>query len=242
MDAVRFLLDLNLISRNLVNAGYPNSSGIPNTKIRSRDDERYFSLIRRADQLVFDGGSELKQDQRMLQKIWSDCFKSPVQYAPKQTGDKPLEIERERVELLYLFSSVLSSVALTTKMNQNAILDFVGGMFQDEQYASPSKDAVCGLPYDIGSVQQRFFRKALRVNVSLYGRVETLTPMLTSVLPSQAYGSLNPVATIDSIFTSLPIGLSFEQASVQLAFHALDLSLRYSQTLKLMESRDEDYW
>jgi hypothetical protein len=241
MDAVHLLFELNRQTQELVSEGYPNSTGTPNTWISVHEAERHVFLIRRANRLVFDESAHLQTDKKILKKIWEDCFRFAVQYAARRAGRKPIQVHLERVESLYLFSAVISSVALTAQMKEDAIFEFVGGMFQEERYSSLSQDAVYGLPYNEGSFQQRFFKKALRVSISAYGRVETLTPMFTTVLPSEAGGLFNPLVYIDNIFTGIPRGWSFEHVSGRVAFQALELSWRYSQVLKLMESSDEDF-
>lgn len=243
MNAVELLLNLNETTKQLVQSGYPDSAGIPNTWLKEYDPERYFPLISKASEIIFDG-TRMNRDNKLMQRVWKDAFRFPVQHASLRPGTKPLRIYLERIESLYLFSSVLASIALTARRKKNEIADFVGGLFQEERHnASIDWDTVYGLPYDEGSEEQRFFKKALRISVSTYGKVESLTPLITMVLPSQVDSNkvFNPLHFLDSLFHIVPGDWSFEDVSDRTAYMALVSSWTYSQGLKLKEYSDEDY-
>lgn len=243
MNAIEFLIEANSVTKKLVQSGYPNSTGVPNTWLREYDAERYIPLISRASRIIFDGPCMIR-DNRVMQRVWENAFRFPVLHSAERPGNKPLSIYLERLEMLYLFSSVLASIALTARMKKDEIYELVGDLFQKElDSTSLYCDTVYGLHYDEGSYEERFFRRSLRISVSTFGRIESLTPMVTMVLPSQvdAYDAFNPLNSLDDMFYNIQADWSFEDTADRTAFQALISSWIYSQGLKLKEYSDENF-
>ncbi|HMO16791.1 MAG TPA: hypothetical protein PKA63_02950 [Oligoflexia bacterium] len=240
ISAIDFLVGLNREAKRIKASGYP-ATNRPNTWLRDFDPPEYRVHVHKADEIIFRGGA-LVCNKSSLKYVWEECFRSALKNAKTRNGSNSIQNNQQRLELLYIFSSVLSSIALTAQIEKDAIREFVSGMFQEESPHSPDSESVYGLEHNKGSYQQIFYRKALRISVSSFGSIETLTPLVTQVLPSHCHSDFfNPVAELDALLDKIDVATGFSSVSDFLAFGSLSISWSYSQVLKLREASDEDF-
>lgn len=207
--------------------------GKKDTILEDFEPENLIPVVHRAEEILRPGQVHSVDDFRNL---WLGGFRSHLISAPKLRGDRPIVVNERQMELLIILASVVGADLLTSQIEVSEVRGMVLGSFQELQYRY-HRDDLYSLPYQ-GDSKVVFYRKALRVVLSLYGNIESLDPVITTGLPSQLINA-RPSDVIDGLFGSLHI--HWTHMSELLAHEMMDITVQYGQVLRILEHSDNDY-